>query len=244
MSDLLPQVAPPPQAQPPQPMGMVPNPAFMQWQQDAQAWVAERDRRQKEFNDACALLKEDAPTRFKIDIEADSTIAADEEAEKKSRVEFLSEITPFLETVIPGMMANPALAPLAKEIGMFAVRGFKVSRPLEEAFENAFDALAKQAEQNPTPPGGAQKPGNTKSPMEIQTEAAVQSQKNQVAMVGEQVKMAQIQADTKIASDKLAAEELQHQRDASLRAREMQGQEALETARISHMASRDTAGIV
>src|SRR6185437_11966829 len=123
---------------PPQQPAMMVNPAFQQWLQMKQAWDAENQKRQQQFEQACAIIKADAAHSFKIDIEADSTVAADEQAEKASRVEFLEGITPFLEVVVPALMSNPALAPLAKELGMFAVRAYPASRSLEDAFETAF----------------------------------------------------------------------------------------------------------
>lgn len=226
---------------------MVPNPAYAQWQQQAMAWIAEKRRREQEFLGACALIRGDALPRFKIDIEADSTIAADEQAEKQSRTEFLTAITPFLEVVIPGLMANPALAPLAKELGLFAVRAFKVARPLEDSFEEAFDRLEQQAAQNPQTAAGAagkHPGGNTKSPQEIAAEAQETQAKTQVQAQANQVKLVQSMTEAQIERERLAAEQERASAELALRGREMQGREALDVARMQHMAARDTQGLV
>lgn len=252
MTGLPPQLGAPGSMPPAQP-AMMPNPAFQQWLQIKQAWDAENERRQKQFVQACELIKEDAAASFKIDIEADSTVAADENAEKDARIEFLKEITPFLEVVVPGLMGNPALAPLAKELGMFAVRAFPASRSLEDAFETAFDNLAAQAGQNP--PQQTQKTGNTKSPMEIQAEAQTaqgqQQTDQQVAAVKAQtdqqanmVKLMQIRSQEQIAAAKLQADQLQHEQSLSLQARVAAGREGLEEARMSRIEAQNTRGLV
>ncbi len=130
---------------------MMPNPAFQQWQQQAQAWQQEQQQRQQKFLKACDFIKEDAHKRYNIDIEADSTIAADEDAEKAARTQFLQAITPFLQMAIPQMQANPAIAPLLGQLIMFTVRAFPVSRQLDDAFEDAIEHLEQMAKQGPPP---------------------------------------------------------------------------------------------
>lgn len=221
----------------PQPPMML-NPAFQQWAQMAQAWMAEKQRREDQFRQACELLKEDASTSYKIDIEADSTIAADQEAEKAARTEFLRAITPFMETILPQMVQNPALAPLGKELMMFAVRGFSISRGLEDAFETALDQLMK------APPPPPQQHGNTKSPAEVAAEAQTEQTKAQVDMKEIAADMMKTQVEAALKTQELQQDQQQHAADFALRQRELAGREALQAARMSHMAARDTQGLV
>jgi hypothetical protein len=99
--------------------------------------------RVQQFAAAVALMREDGAQGFRIDIEADSTIAPDEQAEKQARVEFLQQMVPLLEQVVPLAMGNPALASVCREITLFAARGFRIARTLEETLEQAFDALGR-----------------------------------------------------------------------------------------------------
>lgn len=214
------------------------NPAFLQWKQAADAWMAEKQRRQEEFRQACELLKEDAATSYKIDIEADSTIAADEEAEKAARTEFLRAITPFLEAVLPQMQGNPALAPLGKELIMFAVRGFRVSRQLEDAFETALDQMTK------APPKPPEQKGNVKTPAEVQAEAATAQMKAEVDQAKVAADMVKTQTEAAIKQQQLQTETQYHAADLALRQRELAGKEALAAARMTHMAARDVGGLV
>jgi hypothetical protein len=251
---------PPPGAQPgmppPQPQ-MMPNPAFQQWMQLKQMRDAEMQRLQKQFMAACELIKTDAAKAYKIDIEADSTVAADEQAEKQSRTEFLQAITPFMEAMVPLAQSNPDFKPLISELIMFGVRAFPTSRQLEDAFETAMEHML-QSPGAPPP----QKGGNTKSPAEIQQEAQeaqgkiqVDSQANQVKMQTDSqanaVKLQQIASQQQIEREKLqaqqakdAAELAMHGHEMDLRGREMQGKEQMETAKIEHMQARDTRGLV
>jgi hypothetical protein len=132
-----------------------PNPQFQQFQQKAQEIQGQNQKAQADFMAACQLLKDDMPHGYRIDIEADSTIMPDEQQEKQSKIEFVQAFTPFLQQAIQGAMALPITAPLSKELTLFLMRGFKVSRPLEEQVEKLFDQMAQMP---PQPQGQDQKP--------------------------------------------------------------------------------------
>lgn len=172
---------------------MQPNPAFAQWAQQAQqvqAVMAANQEKQQEFDAACALIKQDGVHGFRIDIEADSTIAPDEQAEKRSRTEFMQQFIPFMETVVPIAQGNPAMADLAKEMTLFVVRGWRVARPLEETIEKAFDAIAKM-QPNPKATGQDKAPKGQQGAdpeqlaleaHKVQTDAAVKTQTSDAQM--------------------------------------------------------------
>lgn len=99
-----------------------------------------------------ALLQNDALRSFRIDIETDSTIQPDEQADKEARVEFLTAVSSFLERAIPAGQAMPELVPLLGEMLMFGVRGFRAGRELEDKFEEAMEAISqRQPQQNSDP---------------------------------------------------------------------------------------------
>jgi hypothetical protein len=96
---------------------------------------------------ALELLK-NAPLRaFRIDIEADSLVQMDEEAEKQSRVEFLGAVGNFLKEALN---APPELAPLLGVLLKFGVTGFKVGKMVEGEIDQAIDQM-KQKAANPPP---------------------------------------------------------------------------------------------
>lgn len=182
---LPPQPGMPPQGQPGMPQ-MQPNPAHDQWMQAMQAAQQvqmENQQKQQQFEAACQLIKSDGVRGFKLEIEADSTIAPDEQAEKQDRVEFLQQMVPLLQQVVPIAQGNPPLAEMASQMALFAMRAFRVARPLEEAFEKGFAAIAKMP---PVPP-----PGGHKGP-----DPALEQAKMQASLKETQMKAAAQQADT------------------------------------------------
>jgi hypothetical protein len=234
------------------PPGMVLNPAFLQWQQLAQAWHAEKQRREDQFLAACMTIRHDVATGYKIDIEADSTIAADEQAEKQARTEFLQSVIPMLQMLIPEAQQNPGSVPLIHALVMFGVRAFPAARSLEQQFEQAFRALL-QAPPQPPPPKG-----NVKTPMEIMSEAKTAAGDQAVDQQANQIKAAQIQVQQqKNAIDlfeaymKVQQGQAQQAQEAQLRSAELMQQgaimsdrQALDRARLTHLMTRDTAGLV
>lgn len=104
---------------------------------------------------ALELLRREKARGFRIEIETDSTIAADEEAEKKSRVEFVAAVTNFTQSWAPIIEANPIMTPLAAEMLKFAVRGFKAGDTLESVIESTAEkieaAAAQPRQQGPDP---------------------------------------------------------------------------------------------
>lgn len=96
-----------------------------------------------------SIIRNDMARCFRIDIETDSTIKTDQEAEKAARTEFLNAAGSFIQQM--AVIPNPELQPLLMEMLMFGVRGFKVSRELETTFDSVIDKMKKVAE-NPTPP--------------------------------------------------------------------------------------------
>jgi hypothetical protein len=90
-----------------------------------------------------AVVKTDIGRNLAIDIETDSTVALDDEAEKQQRIEFLNYVSPFLQTIIPAVQQGAFPADLAKNMVLFAVRSFKHGRALEESLETLPDAMAQ-----------------------------------------------------------------------------------------------------
>jgi hypothetical protein len=95
------------------------------------------------------IIRNDTARCFRIDIETDSTIKTDQEAEKAARTEFLAAAGGFIQQMV--QVPNPELQPLLMEMLMFGVRGFKVSRELETTFDSVLNKIKKAAE-NPAPP--------------------------------------------------------------------------------------------
>lgn len=161
-----------------------------------------------------ALLKNEAMRSFRIDIETDSTIKEDQQAQQQATTEFLSAAGGFLQQAMPIAQSDPDIAPLLMEMLMDGVRTFKAGKSLESAFELYQRKLQKKAE-NPQPP-----PPNPEM-MKVQGQLQMQQQKQQADQQAAQQKM---QAEQQLAAMKMDAES-QHT------AQKMQGEQQLEAMR-------------
>lgn len=147
------------------------------------------------FAAAVALLKNDRDRGFRIEIETDSTIATDEQADKQARIEFLTAAGGFITQAIEAAGQAPQLAPLLGKMLLFGVRGFKAGRELEGAFEDAVDKMDQKAraiESAPPPPNPEQ--------MKAQAEAERTKIDAQVAQAEAQAKMQALQLEAQIAA--------------------------------------------
>lgn len=91
------------------------------------------------WEDVAQLLQNPVLREFRVDIETDSTIRTDEDADRAARMEFI--------TAVGGMIQQAAAAPkdmipAVGELILFGIRGFKVARNLERVFEEAIEKLA------------------------------------------------------------------------------------------------------
>ena len=100
----------------------------------------------EEWQQIIELLRSDPLRTYRIDIETESTIKVDEEAEKASRLEFVTTIGEFIQGAVPFVAENQAMTPIVSEMLLFAIRGFKVGRQLEGVFEEAVEAMTNQGE--------------------------------------------------------------------------------------------------
>ena len=223
------------------PPGMMPNPAFAQWLQQYQAAMAieqANQQAQAAFMAACELMRKDGVRGFRLDVEADSTIEPDEQAEKAARVEFLQQMIPMLQTVVPIAQGNPPLAEMASQMVLFAMRGFRVSRTLEEAFEEGFEAIAKMPSQQP--PG--QKGGHGPDPavehgkIEANVHGDELKAKTDMAAIAQKAQAANLQAQ--IAQQRAVAENERSQAEIAMAGAKLQSEHEIAQARMNMMNAR------
>jgi hypothetical protein len=152
------------------------------------------------FPQAIALLRDDHQRGFRIDIETDSTIKANEEQDKKSRIEFLQGMTQYLGQAIQMAQASPSMMPMMAQMLLFAVRGFKTGRQIEGAIEEAMEEISKEAQAAP-----AQAMQRMQQELE-QCQQALQQAQGQVQQLqpkadANQVKMMELQQGSKEGND-------------------------------------------
>lgn len=103
------------------------------------------------FQAAMAMLRNQKLRDFHIDIETDSTISLDDEAEKLAANEFIQAMATFIQGWGPIVQAQPALLPMVSEMMLFLARRYRAGRSLEGAIEQALQTMQQQAAQ-PKPP--------------------------------------------------------------------------------------------
>jgi hypothetical protein len=97
------------------------------------------------------LLRSQKIRPFVLDIETDSTIQPDENAEKQRRTEFITAVGGFIAQVAPVVEKQPAIAELAAEMLKYFAQGFRASRELMQVIDGFAEKL-KQSGSQPRPP--------------------------------------------------------------------------------------------
>lgn len=108
------------------------------------------------FEDVIELIRSQNVRPFVLDIETDSTIQPDENAEKQRANEFVTAVGGFIGQAVPLLMQLPQAAPLATETLKFVASKFRAGRQLEGAIEQ-FAEQVKQVSTQPRPDPEAEK---------------------------------------------------------------------------------------
>ncbi len=215
-----------PMGPPPGPMGMPPGlpPELMA-----------RVEGLKRIAAAIQLLRNEKLRGFRVDIETDSTIFGDNAQEKQDRIEFIAEVTKFLQTSSIIATQMPQATPLLGKMLQFGVRGFRVGRDLEVAIEDFTDEaekLAKKAAANPQPTPEQQKAQAdvAKAQMQIQQgQQKLEMDQQKMAHEGQQ-KQIESQVDLVQAHAEVERQQLENQGDqiqAQSRMQDTQGDMAM-----------------
>lgn len=171
--------------------------AQQQYQQQVQQIQMQR---QKLVQDALALLKQDKLRGFRIDIETDTTMAEDALETKQSRVELVTAVSSFLTPALAAGEKNPDLIPLLTKTLLFVIRGFRVGRDLESAFEEFSDKSDKMVKQNAGKPPS--NPEMIKAQAEVEkAKIEAQSEQSNAAMTLQHKQTEQQVAAMKVQSD-------------------------------------------
>lgn len=183
-----------------------------------------------------ALLKNESARGFRVEIETDSTIGADDEIDKQNRMDFLKTAQGLIAQAMQAGETTPELVPMTIEMVMFGLRVFKSGRTLEGVIEQTLDALKAKAAQPQKPDPEAQK-------QQAQQQADQAKLQGQMQLEQMKIQGAQQTAQLKIQSDAQLAQhnaELQNQLEASkqsFQAQQAQQETTLEAQR--NAAERD-----
>ena len=95
------------------------------------------------------VLRNEGSRCFKVNVQTDSTIKADQEADKAARIEFLTAAGTFIREA--AAIGSPELQPLLMTMLRFGIGGFKAGRELEDEFDTAFANIRQKIDQPPAP---------------------------------------------------------------------------------------------
>lgn len=197
--------------EPPMPAPQLPPidsnaPPEQQQQMQAEVQAAQREAAQDQarfeqemakLEAAVQLLRDDKMRLFRIDIETDSTIEADQQQDKETSVEYMQSVGKFMEQYVKFGEVAPQFAKVMGNTMLFVARRFRAGRliegELEEATEAYQDSLKAKSQQQPPNP----------EMMKVQMQQQAKQAELQIKTQAEQAK---IQLDQQKA-------QLEHQRE-------------------------------
>lgn len=200
----------------------------------AQAQI-EKLKQQPTVEQVMKLLRDQKLRPFVLDIETDSTIQPDEDAEKQRRTEFMQVLGSTLQQLGQLVAVEPGAATFAGEVLKFAVAPFRAGRELEGAIEEFADQMAQKAGQ-PNPQQQAEQKQADAEEKRIQTEMQMKrdelQQKAQIEeaklkadqedrQIERQAKAEEAQAKIAIINAQAARDDQKHQADMQLKQMEM-----------------------
>ena len=90
------------------------------------------------------IMRNDKLRSYQIDVETDSTVFADEEQIKRTRIEFANVMGGYLVQAIEATRAAPELTPIAFQILKFVSGAWKVGRQFEDVIDETEAAVMQQ----------------------------------------------------------------------------------------------------
>lgn len=173
-----------------------------------------------EFAKALELLRSDKLRGFRIDIETDSTVQVDAQADKEAAVELTTATFQGLGNAAPLLAQAPELIDPIGQLLMFTFRRFRVGRSMESSLEAALEQI-KERLSGPRPPSPEQQKIEgelKKQQMEMQRS----QQEGQIDMASKQLDMRLQQQEAALKEREMAMEARMMQLEAALKVQELQ----------------------
>ena len=151
------------------------------------------------------IMRDDKLREYNIDVETDSTVFADENAEKQTRIEFLQTMGAYLEKAIAVSNANPSLTPIMFQSLRFLVGAWKVGREFEEVIDQTEQQIMQQmqqAMQAPPQPSEAEKIAQAKIQGELMREKMKQEGKLADIQAKSGAEMTKIQSEAELSRER------------------------------------------
>ena len=156
------------------------------------------------------IMRDDKLRAYNIDVETDSTVFSDENAEKQTRIEFLQTMGSYLEKAIAISNANPLLTPIAFQSLRFLVGAWKVGRDFEEVIDQTEQSIMQQMQQQmqaPPQPSENEKITQAKIQGELMREKMKQEGKLADIQAKSGAEMTKIQSEAELSRERNALKE-------------------------------------
>lgn len=180
------------------------------------------------FEQAVDLLRSDSLRTFRIDVETDSTVIANEQAEKQQTIEFLTAITSYVKEVAIVSQAAPNFVPAFGEMLMMAVRRFRAGKEVEGAIQQAVDKTTQGSEQPQQGQEQGDSEGRTRALIEAQQKARTDAVNLQLQQERDRNKL---QLEAAKAQGKLSIEEEKTRRELDIQEAKTAGEIAIKEAK-------------
>ena len=161
------------------------------------------------------VARDDLMREFKVDIETDSTVAANDAEQQQNITELLTGITSFLNGIGPAVESGAVPIETAKSLLMAAVRRFKLGTEVE----TAVDKIGDQPIQNPEQQAGES--GEAEMAKQQAEMARLQSEQ-QAEMAKQKMELELAQSKHQMEMQKLEREAQIDQADHQMKMQEMQ----------------------
>ncbi len=157
------------------------------------------------WEEVMGLLRNEKLRGFVVDVETDSTVEPDQQAQQAAAVQFVTAVTQFVTAWAPVLPMMPQAAPLAGEMLAWATRQWKGADTFEEEIDEFVEQLTKMSEA-PKPPDPAQQAEQ----MKAQTEQMKGQTTLQAAQMDQQTEGIRAQAEQGKAKAELVGTLLEH----------------------------------
>lgn len=169
---------------------------------------------------------------FVLDIETDSTIQPDEDAEKQRRTEFLGALASTLQQLAPLIQETPQAVGFAGAVLKFALAPFRAGRELDQAVDEFVDQMQAQ------PPG--QKPNpDAMSAQNDQQRVQIEGQKLQFDQQRAQAEDQRLMTEAQL-NAKTQAQKIQSDTELRWRMAQLSALTSIEVARIGAKTDSDS----
>ena len=156
------------------------------------------------------IMRNDKLRNYQIDVETDSTVFADEEETKRTRMEFASVFGDYLIKAIEATRAATEITPIAFEILKFVAGEWKIGRNFEDDINETEATVMQQLQamqQQPPQPSPEEAIQQQKIMAELEREKLKQEGKLADISSRERSKAAEIQEESRASDERIRSKE-------------------------------------